>query len=158
MAFAGSGRASEPKTTAGGALYRALAVGDLGAAWLLTKGWLERGKTEKLPYTAAFNCGVCLYRLGEYEKALAQLKQAEQALGSPPDFDISERKPLEAALALAGEGTALLPLGPESGEKLERYGFLRVKWLTALCLLRLGRPQEAAPGIRFLRQYRIELS
>lgn len=156
MEFAGKSRTTGARAEADGELYRALAIGDLGAAWLLTRNWLERGKSEKLTYTTLFNCGLCLYRLGEYEKALAQLKQAERTLGNPPDFDIAVRKPLEAALA--GAGTALLPLDPESGRTLERYGFLRVKWLTALCLLRLGRQQEVALVIRFLRQYHIEVS
>lgn len=141
---------------AGGELYRALAAGDLGAAWLLASSWLERGKTERPSCATAFNCGLCLYRLGEYEKALAELKRAEQALGNPPDFDISERKTLIQALSLAGQDAALLPLDPDSGKGLARYAFLRVKWLTTLCLLRLGRRQEAAAGIRFLRQYQIE--
>ena len=142
---------------AGEELYHALTAGDLPAASLLAKAFMERSKTEKLPYTAAFNCGLCLYRLGEYEKALAQLKQAEQSLGSPPDFDISEKKLLLQALSLAGKETALLPLGRNSGKHLERYGLLRIKWLMTLSLLQLGRQQEAAPGIRFLRQYHIEL-
>ncbi|WWR16707.1 hypothetical protein V1224_04545 [Lachnospiraceae bacterium JLR.KK008] len=157
MEFVGKGREQAGHTTEDEELYRVLAVGDLPAAWLLTKAVMEKSKTEQLPYTTAFNCGLCLYRLEEYEKALAELKRAEQSLGNPPDLDISEKKPFMQALSVTGEAAALLPLAPGSGKRLERYGFLRVKWLMTLSLLRLGRQQEAAAGIRFLRQYHIEL-
>ena len=138
-------------------LYRALAIGDLPAAWLITRLFTERAKAEKLSYKTTFNCALCLYRLGEYEKSLAALKQAEQALGNPPDFDIAERKLFMQALSVTGQETALFPLDPCSGKILERYGFLRVKWLMTLSLIQLGRQQEAAAGIRFLRQYQIEV-
>lgn len=154
------GKSKEPAdlTAAGKRLYRLLASGDLPAAWLTSRALMEKSRTKKLPYATAFNCGLCLYRLEEYEKALAQLKQAEQALGNPPDFDISERNLLLQALSVAGQNIALLPLDPDADTHLERYGLLRVKWLISLSLLHLGRPQEAAPGIRFLRQYHIEIS
>lgn len=157
MEFMGKSREQAGHAAADEDLYHALAAEDLPAAWLLTKVFMERAKTEKLPYTTAFNCGLCLYRLGEYEKALAELKRAEQSLGNPPDFDIAEKKLFMQALSLAGKETALLPLHPDSGKNLERYGFLRVKWLMTLGLLQLGRQQEASSGIRFLRQYHIEL-
>lgn len=139
------------------ALYCALAAGDLPGAWLLTRALMDKASKEKRSYITIFNCGLCFYRLGEYEKAHGELKQAEQLLGNPSDFDIAEKKLLTEALALAGKEIALLPLDPDSGKKLRRYGLLRVKWLMTLCLLQLGRPQEAASGIRFLRQYHIEL-
>lgn len=140
-----------------GDLYRALTSGDLPAAWLITKAFTARPETDKTVYATAFNCGLCLYRLEEYEKALAELKRAEQLLGNPPDFDISEKKLLLQALALSGKEAALLPLDPDSCKSYERYGLLRVKWLMSLSLLQLGRQQEAASGIRFLRQYHIDI-
>ena len=85
------------------------------------------------------------------------LMRAEQLLGNPPDFDISEKKLLLQALALSGKEAALLPLDPDSCKSYERYGLLRVKWLMSLSLLQLGRQQEAASGIRFLRQYHIDI-
>lgn len=158
MELMGKGREHTRRPEAEEELYRALTVGDLPAAWLAARFHVERAKTEKLSYATAFNCALCLFRLEEYEMALAELRQAEQSLGSPPDFDMAERKLFVQALSVAGAGTALYPLDPASGKHLERYGLLRVKWLAALCLLRLGRQQEAAAGIRFLRQYQIEVT
>lgn len=155
MEMLGKGRERAERPETEGELYRALAVGDLPAAWLTARSFLEQAKTEKLSHATAFNCALCLFRLEEYEQALAQLRQAELSLGNPPDFDMGERKLFMQALTVTGAETALLPLDPDSGKNLERYGFLRVKWLATLCLLRLGRQQEAAAGIRFLRQYRI---
>ncbi len=151
-------KSRESAHDAGGMLYRALAAGDLPAAWLATRPLLERAKGEKLPAATAFNCGLCLYRLEEYEKALAQLKAAEQLLGSPPDLDSGERRLfVQAVESVKKERQAcLLPLDPE-GDGLKRYFLIRVRWLAGLCLLCLGRRQEAAPLIRFLAQYHIEL-
>lgn len=156
MEFLGTGKSQKSLTAADASLYRALAVGDLPAAWLLTRPFLERSKSEKLSVSTAFNCGLCLYRLGEYEKALAELKRAEQSLNIPPDLDIQEKKLFFQAIE-ADEQTALLPLDPECEKGLERYALIRVRWLTALCLIRLERQQEAAPIIRFLTQYQIKL-
>lgn len=157
MELMGKNRGKAGHTGTEGDLYRALAVGDLPAAWLSARTFIERAKTEKLAYTTAFNCGLCLYLLEEYEKSLAELTQAEQSLGNPPEFDMAEKKLFMQALSAAGPQTALLPLNPDSGKGLARYGLLRVKWLATLCLLHLGRQQEAASGIRFMRQYHIEI-
>ncbi|MDE6913809.1 MAG: hypothetical protein K2P35_08960, partial [Lachnospiraceae bacterium] len=137
-------------------LYRALATGDVPAAWLLTKPLLERSKMEKLSASTAFNCGLCLYQLNEYEKALASLRQAEQSLGTPPDLDTQEKK-LFLQAVMAAQQVFLKPLDPENMKGLERYFLIRIRWLSALCLLHLERQQEAAPIIRFLAQYHIEL-
>lgn len=141
---------------AGGMLYRALAAGDLPAAWLAARPLLERAKGEKLPAATAFNCGLCLYRLEEYEKALAGLRRAEQAFGAPPDLDIREKELFFRAVN-AEKDVFLRPLNPQAPDGLERYGLIRTKWLAALCLLRLDRPREAAPAIRFLAQYHITI-
>ncbi len=162
MEFIGKGRESAEAIEDDRCLYRGLVCGDLPAAWLTAKSLMERRKAERrkaeeLSYATAFNCGLCLYRLGEYEKALTELKLAEQSLGSASDFDVSDRKRLTQALSAAGKEAGLLPLDPESGKKLARYGQIRIKWLMALCLLALGRQQEASLCVRFLRQYQIEL-
>lgn len=158
MEFLGSGRsAANPVPGGEGVLYRALLAGDLPAAWLLARPMLERDQMEKLPWATAFNCGLCLYRLGEEEKALAALKRAEQGLGNPGDVDLQERKLFLQALSTVGSGEALSPLDPESGKGLERYALIRVRWLMALCLQGLERWQEAAPIVRFLEQYHINL-
>lgn len=156
MEFLGTGKNSKPLTTVDNAVYRALACGDLPAAWLLVKPLLEQGKKEKLPVTTAFNCGLCLYQLEEYEKALAELRRAEQSLNNPLDFDIQEKKLFLQAIK-TGRQTVLLPLDPESEKGLERYVLIRIRWLTAFCLLHLNRQQEADPVIRFLTQYQIEI-
>ncbi len=137
-------------------LYRALVSGDLPAACLLAAPLLEQAKSENLPAPTAFNCGLYLYQLGEYEKALAPLKQAEQALGVPPDLGTQDKRLFLQALKTSGQ-VFLLPLDPQSGRGSERYFLIRVRWLAALCLLQLKRRQEAAPAIRFLAQYHIEL-
>ena len=157
MEFLGKSKGTAESASAGDRLYRALALGDLPGAWLLARPAVDRAKTEKLPCVEAFNCGLCLYRLGEYEKALAVLKQAEQSLGNPPDLDIAERKLFLQAIEAVGQNGALLPLDPVGGPGLERYILIRVRWLIALSLAALGRRQEAAPVVRFLSQYRIEV-
>jgi len=144
-----------------GPLYRALAAEDLAAAWLLARPLIENmriesTKTEKLPAATAFNCGLCLYRLKEYEKALTQLKQAEQSLGMPPDLEPREKKLFFQAVEDMKQ-MFLQPLDPEGGKGLERYFLLRIRWLKAHCLTRLERFEEAASEIRFLAQYHIEL-
>ena len=138
---------------AGGSLYRALALGDLPGAWLVARPLLEPGRTECLSAPAAFNCGLCLFRLEEYERALTLLKRAERLLGSAAGLDTAERKLFVQAAETTD--TALLPLDPEWGPGMERYALIRVRWLTALCLLRLDREQEAAPILRYLAQYHI---
>lgn len=136
-----------------GSLYRALALGDLPGAWLLARPLLEPGRAECLSAPTLFNCGLCLFRLEEYERALTLLKRAERLLGSAAGPDTAERRLF--VQALEATDAALLPLDPEWGPGLERYALIRVRWLTALCLLRLGREQEAAPILRFLAQYHI---
>ncbi|MCI9337545.1 MAG: hypothetical protein HFH93_08400 [Lachnospiraceae bacterium] len=142
--------------TAGDGLYQALAVGDLPAAWLLARPLMDRTKLDRLCAPTAFNCGLCLYRLKEYEKALAGLRRAEQLLGTPPDLDIREKELFFRAVE-ADDQVFLRPLNPGGDSGLERYFLIRVRWLTAHCLLRLERRQEAAPAIRFLSQYHIKL-
>ncbi|MDE7207431.1 MAG: hypothetical protein K2N90_09815 [Lachnospiraceae bacterium] len=156
MEFLGNGKSSELSANVSNSLYRALATGDIPAAWLLTKPLLERSKMEKLSASTAFNCGLCLYQLNEYEKALASLRQAEQSLGTPPDLDTQEKK-LFLQAVMAAQQVFLKPLDPENMKGLERYFLIRIRWLSALCLLHLERQQEAAPIIRFLAQYHIEL-
>lgn len=161
MGFLENGEKQELLSGAGGPLYRALAIGDLAAAWLLARPLIEnmkteRTKTEKLPAATAFNCGLCLYRLGEYEKALAQLKQAEQLLGAPPDLAPLEKKLFFQAVENRKQ-MFLQPLDPEGGKGLERYFLIRIRWLAAHCLTHLERSREAASEIRFLAQYHVEL-
>ena len=139
-----------------GPLYRALAVGDLPGAWLLARPLLEPGRTECLNALTMFNCSLCLFRLEEYERALTLLKRAERLLSSAAGVNTAERKMFMQAVETTD--ASLLPLDPEWGSGMERYAFIRVRWLTALCLLRLGRGQEAAPLLRFLEQYQICLS
>ena len=117
MEFLGNSKGSKPLTVDAHSLYQALAVGDLPAAWLLTRPFLEQGKNEKLSVSTAFNCGLCLYQLGEYEKALAELKRAEQTLNTPPDIDMQEKKLFLHAIE-TGKQTVLLPLNPESEKGL----------------------------------------
>ncbi|MCI9558996.1 hypothetical protein D3Z55_15005 [Clostridiaceae bacterium] len=158
MEFLGKGREVSGNGQAEECLYRGLACGDLPAAWLTVRLLMERRKTETLSYATGFNCGLCLYQMGEYEKALGELKLAEQSLGNPSDFELTERKRFIQVLSDGGNGVGLLPLDPNGGKHLERYGLIRIKWLTALCLLKLGRQQEAASIVRFLGQYQMELS
>ncbi len=136
-----------------GSLYRVLALGDLPGAWLLVRPLLEPGRTECLNAPTMFNCGLCLFQLEEYERALTLLKRAERLLGSTAGPDTAERRLF--VQAVEATDAALLPLDPEWGPGLERYALIRVRWLTALCLLRLGREHEAAPILRFLAQYHI---
>lgn len=144
-------QSAEPETDV--ALYDTLAAGDIPAAWLIS-----RSKKEAASPADAFNRGLCLYLLDEWEKAENELKRAEQLLGNPPEFDISDKRPLLKALAVSGPKTALLPLHQSTAAQNGRYALLRVKWLSALCLLKLGRTQEAAPIIRLLSQYNITIS
>lgn len=133
-------------------LYRALVCGDIPAAYIISKDLKEKSN----PYTA-FNCALCLYRLGEWEKSLADLKRSEQSLGNQPEYDISERKLFLKSFEIFSEGAALIPLDPSSPKKCGRYALIRVRYLIALCLFKLGRDSEAAPLIRFLEQYNIKL-
>lgn len=142
-------------------LYRALAVGDLPAAQLISAAV---GKSSAQasgggnPATA-FNRGLCLFLLEEYEGALSELKRAEQLSGNPPEIDISDKNLFIKALELSSRerNLFLLPLDPETAGGNARYVLIRVKWLTALCLKALGREGEAAMIKRFLSQYNIEL-
>ncbi len=156
MAFLENGKGTEICPAADRPLYRALAAGDYAGAWLLACPLLEPGRLDGLSVPTAFNCGLCLFWLGEYERALVLLEQAEQSLGSPVGLNAVERKGFLQAVS-ASKDTALLPLDPEGGEGMERYYLIRVRWLTALCLTRLDRRQEAAPVLRFLEQYHIEI-
>ena len=149
MEYMGKSREKAGHAPSDGGLYRALASGDLPAAWLITKAFTARPEADKTVYATAFNCGLCLYRLEEYEKALAELKRAEQLLGNPPDFDISEKKLLLQALALSGKEAALLPLDPDSCKSYERYGLLRVKWLMSSAFYSLGANRRPLPASGF---------
>ena len=131
-------------------LYRALSAGDLPAARLLSKN--SDGENP----ASAFNRGLCLFLLEEWEASLAELRCAEQLLGNPPEYDISERTLFIRAIELSKHTVYLLPLDPDS-TCCERYALIRVKWLAALCLVNLGRGGEAAPVKRFLSQYNIEI-
>lgn len=132
-------------------LYRALSAGDLPAALLI------KNPSEENP-ASLFNRGLCLFRLEEWEKSLFELKRAERLLGSPPEIDVSEREAFIKALSFSkGERTHLLPLDPENAADCARYCLIRVRWIEALCLDKLGRNGEAAAIKRFLAQYQIEL-
>lgn len=133
-------------------LYRALACGDLPAAYIISKELKQKPN----PATA-FNCGLCFLRLGEWEKALAELKRAEQAFGNPPEYEISERKLFLKAFEVSGSAEAFLPLDPGAPSRCRRYALIRTRWLIALCLFWLGREGEAAPIVRFLSQYNIQV-
>lgn len=156
MAFLGNGKETERIPAVDGPLYRALAAGDYPGAWLLARPLLEPGRVERLSAPTAFNCGLCLFLLAEYERALVPLRRTEQFLGSLAGLNTSERKGFIQAVAISKD-TAMLPLDPESGEGMERYFLIRVRWLIALCLIQLERKQEAASILRFLEQYHIEL-
>ena len=138
--------------SADGALYRALACGDLPAAYTVSKDIKE-----KTNYATAFNCGLCFYLLEEWEKALTDLKRAEQLLGNPPEYDISERKLFLKALEASGGGQAVLPLDNDAPSKCGRYALIRTRCLIVRCLKNLGRENEAAPVVRFLSQYNIQI-
>lgn len=156
MAFLGSETSSGTSCAVCGPLYRALAAGDIPGAWLLSRPLLEPGRLEKLAAPTMFNCALCLFLAGEYERALGPLKRAEQSLGSPAGLDAAERKIFAQAVSTAKD-TVLRPLDPDGGAGMERYALIRVRWLTALCLLRLDRREEAAPILRYLAQYQIEI-
>ena len=68
MEFLGKGKSASQRPDLDSGLYQALAAGDLPGAWLLAKPCLERTDFEGLSASTAFNCGLCLYRLEEYEK------------------------------------------------------------------------------------------
>ena len=150
-----SGTASGASRAADGPLYRALAVGDVPGAWLLAQPLLKPGQTEHLAAPTVFNCALCLFLAGEYELALGPLKRAEHSLAGSAELDIAERKLF--VQALGASDPALLPLDPEGIAGMECYALIRVRWLTALCLLQLGRKQEVKPIRRFLEKYHIEL-
>lgn len=156
MEFLGKNKSEEQKAGLDNALYQALALDDLPAAWLLVKPLVERADFERLASVTAFNCGLCLYRLEEYEKALAALRRAEQAFGAAPDLELRGKELFLRALKSA-EVAFLRPLNPEALKGLERYCLIRTRWLTVHCLLQLNRPREAAPAIRFLAQYQVVL-
>ena len=140
-------------------LYHALSAGDLPAAYLIISS-VDKNKTCSLDDPAtAFNRGLCMFLLEEYEAALSELKHAEQLSGNPPEIDISERKPFNKAIEISGHGQSLAvkPLDPESVKIYARYILIRTKWLTALCLKALGRDGEASVIKRFLSQYNIDL-
>ncbi len=141
-------------------LYRALAVGDLPAAYL-TASTVKKSSGAALdsenPATA-FNLGLCLFLMEEYENALFELKRAEQQTGNPPELDIADNRLFVKALELSGgeKKPYLLPLDPECESGDMRYVLIRVKWLSALCLKALGREGEAAVIKRFLSRYNID--
>lgn len=140
-------------------LYRALSAGDLPAAYLIS-GVVDKNKTYSGENPAtAFNRGLCLFLLEEYESALSELKRAEQLSGNPPEFNIAEKKLFDKALEISSreQNPVLLPLDPNSAKSCARYVLIRIKWLSALCLKALGRDGEASVIKRFLTQYNIEL-
>lgn len=133
-------------------LYNALSAGDLPAAWLLSRNVCGENAA------SVFNRGLCLFMLEEWEKALAELKLAERILGNPPELDISERELFLKAIELSNsERPRLLPLDPDTAGICGRYALIRVKWLSAVCLEKLGRGGEALTVKRFLSQYNINL-
>ena len=133
-------------------MYNALSSGDLPAAWLLSKNICEENPA------SVFNRGLCLFMLEEWEKALAELKRAEQLLGNPPEPDISEKELFLRAIEQSGsERLYLPPLDPDAVKVCGRYGLIRVKLLSAMCLEKLGRGGEALTIKRFLSQYNINL-
>lgn len=139
-------------------LYRALSVGDLPAAYLISNIGKNKTYSGNNPVTA-FNRGLCMFLLEEYESALSELKRAEQLSGNPPEPDIADKKLFAKAIGFSSreKNPALLPLDPDSAKSCARYVLIRVKWLTALCLKNLGREGEASMIKRFLTQYNIEL-
>lgn len=155
MTFRGKGTDSDAACTAGASLYRALAVGDIPRAWLLCMPLLEPEQMAHHTAATIFNCALCLFLLGDQEQALVPLKRAEQSLTGSAALSTAERKLFYQALKAAD--VALLPLDPDGVAGMERYTLIRVRWLTALCLLRLNRRQEAQPILRFLEQYHIAL-
>ncbi len=141
-------------------LYRALAIGDLPAAYLTASSVKKGSGTApggENPATA-FNCGLCLFLMEEYESALFELKRAEQQAGNPPEIDIADKQLFIKALERSNreQKLFLLPLDPDSINDCMRYVLIRVKWLTAFCLKALGRDGEAAMIRRFLSRYNID--
>lgn len=154
MNFSG-GKTNTDLSAAGSELYRALASGDLPSAWLICKDIKESSNP-----ASEFNCGLCFFLLEEWEKALDRLKNAEKLLGNPPEFDIADKKLLLKAIELKeknGGGERLIPLDPDSSVSRSRCGLIQVRRLAALCLIKLERDGEAAPLIRFLSQYNINI-
>ena len=140
-------------------LYRALSAGDLPAAYLIIS-FVDKNKTCSLDDPAtAFNRGLCMFLLKEYEAALSELKRAEQLLGNPPEIDISERKLFNTAIAISNQeqSLAVKPLEPGFVKIYARYILVRTKWLSVLCLKALGREGEASAIKRFLSMYNIDL-
>ncbi len=140
-------------------LYRALSAGDLPAAQLISAAVGKSQAPGVGNPATAFNRGLCLFLLEEYEGALSELKRAEQLSGNPPELDISDKNLFIKALEISSREKKLflLPLDPDSSSGNMRYVLIRVKWLAALCLKALGREGEAAMIKRFLSQYNIEL-
>lgn len=129
-------------------LFSVLSIGDIPAAYLLTKKINEENPA------SLFNRALCMYKLEEYENAVSDLKRAEQLFGNPPEFDISERGMFIKALSISPDAY-LLPL--ESGSGCPRYGLIRVRWLENFCLEKLGKNSEALSIKRFLSQYNINI-
>ncbi len=151
---------NRPSLNADMRLYRALAVGDLPAANLIIRTIKKSSGTApngNNPATA-FNCGLCLFLMEEYESALFELKRAEQQTGNPPEIDIADKQLFIKALELSNREQKLFlqPLDPDSINDCMRYVLIRIKWLTAFCLKALGRDREAAMIKRFLSQYNID--
>lgn len=140
-------------------LYRALAIDDLPAAYLVSASINKTGTYSGDNPATAFNRGLCFFLLEEYETALAELKRAEQLAGNPPEVDISDKKLFTKAIETANREQRLssLPLDPDQSKDCARYALIRIKQLTALCLKKLDRDGEAAMIKRFLSQYNIEV-
>ncbi len=98
--------------------------------------------------------------LEEWKKALPRLKNAEKLLGNPPEFDIADKKLFIKSVELKekdGGKEWFAALDPDSSVGCTRYGLIQVRRLTAMCLIKLERNGEAAPLIRFLSQYNINV-
>lgn len=139
---------NSPETFADKELFSALSIGDIPAAYLLVKK-INEENPESL-----FNRALCMYKLEEYESAVSDLKHAEQLLGNPSEFDISERGMFIKALSISPDAY-LLPL--EYGNGCPRYVLIRVRWLEYFCLEKLGKNGEAFSIKRFLSQYNINI-
>ncbi|MCI9031733.1 MAG: hypothetical protein HFK09_04335 [Clostridia bacterium] len=134
-------------------LYRALMCGDLPAAYIICKDIKQPNNP-----AASFNCGLCMWLLDEWEKSLTYLKRAEKAYANRAEYDIADRRLYLKAFETAGEAESYMPLDPAAPEKCGRHYLIRTRWLMARCLHKLGRESEAAPIIRFLSQYNIQLN
>ena len=101
IVFAGDAvfRKKNNRETGYGILGKRQTRGVAGRHW---QPLLERANFERLPAATAFNCGLCLYRLEEHEKALSCLKRAELLLGTPPDLDIREKESFFRAVEADG--------------------------------------------------------